>query len=88
MCINYKCQSFGELNFGKCPLVGNKECAGRGVSNCTDKGKIRNVSKKIKMFDSFFSRSVQTRDLVTVKEALTRKMAVSLVENTFYDFKI
>ncbi|XP_073247149.1 uncharacterized protein [Porites lutea] len=31
MCVNYKCQSYSELNIGKCPLVGNKECGGRGV---------------------------------------------------------
>ena len=34
MCVNYKCQSLSYLNVvGKCPVVGNKECAGRGVSN-------------------------------------------------------
>ncbi|XP_027057790.1 uncharacterized protein LOC113684595, partial [Pocillopora damicornis] len=36
MCVNYKCQSLSYLNVvGKCPVVGNKECAGRGV--CTNK---------------------------------------------------
>ncbi|RMX57319.1 hypothetical protein pdam_00021306 [Pocillopora damicornis] len=36
MCINNKCQSLSSLNLvGKCPVVGNKECAGRGV--CTNK---------------------------------------------------
>ncbi|KAJ7351655.1 hypothetical protein OS493_036205 [Desmophyllum pertusum] len=35
MCVNYKCQSFDALNIGKCPIVNNKECGGRGV--CTNK---------------------------------------------------
>ncbi|KAL9951076.1 hypothetical protein ACROYT_G043672 [Oculina patagonica] len=35
MCVNYKCQSFNDLNIGKCPIVNNKECGGRGV--CTNK---------------------------------------------------
>jgi len=33
MCVNSKCQSYDQLNIGKCPLVDNEECAGRGV--CT-----------------------------------------------------
>ena len=32
MCVNYKCQSFNQLNITKCPLVANEECGARGVS--------------------------------------------------------
>lgn len=35
MCVNNKCQSFDQLNIGKCPVISNKECGGRGV--CTNK---------------------------------------------------
>ena len=34
MCVDNQCQTFDSLNFGKCPVMNNKECGGRGVSLC------------------------------------------------------
>ncbi|XP_066014989.1 uncharacterized protein [Pocillopora verrucosa] len=35
MCVDNQCQTFDSLNVGKCPVMNNKECGGRGV--CTNK---------------------------------------------------
>ncbi|XP_074614387.1 uncharacterized protein LOC141874129 [Acropora palmata] len=37
ICVDFKCQSYDQLNISKCPSVAGKECGGRGV--CTNEGK-------------------------------------------------
>ena len=43
MCVSYKCQTFKDLNIGKCPSADNKECGGRGVSTSyhTDRNRLK-----------------------------------------------
>ena len=32
ICVDFKCQSYDQLNISKCPSVAGDECGGRGVS--------------------------------------------------------